>query len=483
MKQINKLSKFILFAPVIGAILLILGIYFLGHDGEVLIYILLVCLPFILFVAKKINDKLNEYVNSINIHKEKLHIVNKTLRDQLYKDNLTKLSNLKSLDKRLKKTKNPKIILLDIDSFKEINEFYGKNSGDFVLKEMSSIIKEFANKYNLEAYRIGADEFALLDVSDFDIGKYETIVFELVKIFKTKELYLEEYETSVVINTTIGVSFESEQCFEKAQKALNFAKTHGKDFASYLHIMDTKDEYEDRIKHIKLIKKALYEDRILPFFQPIQDRNGDTIKYECLARIIDENGNIISPAKFLNTSKKARLYSLMTKRIIDKSFAMISKSNKALSFNLLPRDMMDSDINNYVIDKIRELGIAKKIVFEVLEDESIEHLQRVDNFIAKAKMLGVKIAIDDFGTGYSNFSYLLKLKPDYLKIDGSLIKNIDTDENSQEIVRAIISFAKTLHVKTIAEFVCSKDVYEKCLELGIDEFQGFYLGEPKANLI
>ena len=97
--------------------------------------------------------------------------------------------------------------------------------------------------------------------------------------------------------------------------------------------------------------------------------------------------------------------------------------------------------------------------------------------------MGVKIAVDDFGTGYSNFSYLLELKPDYLKIDGSIIKNIDTNRNSQEIVKAIVSFAKSLHVKTIAEFVCSKEVYEKCLKLGIDEFQGYYLGEPKANLV
>jgi EAL domain-containing protein (putative c-di-GMP-specific phosphodiesterase class I) len=97
--------------------------------------------------------------------------------------------------------------------------------------------------------------------------------------------------------------------------------------------------------------------------------------------------------------------------------------------------------------------------------------------------MGVRIAIDDFGTGYSNFSYLLKLKPDYLKIDGSIIKNIDKDKNSEAIVEAIISFAKTLHVKTIAEFIHSKEVYDKCYKLGIDEFQGFYLGEPNPDLV
>ncbi len=173
----------------------------------------------------------------------------------------------------------------------------------------------------------------------------------------------------------------------------------------------------------------------------------------------------------------------MAKQIIDKSFKKISKTDKLVSINLLARDMMDGDINNYIIDKLKEYGVEKQVIFEILEDENIENQDRIENFISKAKRLGVKIAIDDFGTGYSNFSYLMKLKPDYLKIDGSIIKNIDKDENSEAIVKAIVSFAKTLHVKTTAEFIHSKDVYDKCYKLGIDEFQGFYLGEPKPDLV
>ena len=96
--------------------------------------------------------------------------------------------------------------------------------------------------------------------------------------------------------------------------------------------------------------------------------------------------------------------------------------------------------------------------------------------------MGAKIAIDDFGSGYSNFSYILKLKPDYIKIDGSIIKNIDTNEDSRVITGAIIAFAKKLDITVIAEFVRSKEVYDTCVELGVDEFQGFYLGEPSDSL-
>ncbi len=145
--------------------------------------------------------------------------------------------------------------------------------------------------------------------------------------------------------------------------------------------------------------------------------------------------------------------------------------------------MMDGDVNNFIFDKIKEYGVAKQVVFEILEDESIENQIRVENFIEKAKRRGVKIAIDDFGTGYSNFSYMMKIKPDYLKIDGSIIKNIDKDKNSKAILKAIVSFAKTLQVKTIAEFVHSKEVYDICYSLGVDEFQGFYLAEPREKML
>ena len=173
----------------------------------------------------------------------------------------------------------------------------------------------------------------------------------------------------------------------------------------------------------------------------------------------------------------------MIKQIIDKSFREISKTDKSLSLNLLARDMMDGNINNYIIEKLKEYGVEKQVVFEILENENIENESRVKNFIDKAKRIGVRIAIDDFGAGYSNFSYLMRLKPDYLKLDGSIIKDIDKDSNSEAIVKAISSFAKTLHIKTIAEFVHSKEVYDRCYELGIDEFQGFYLGEPKPYLV
>ncbi|MBP7226673.1 MAG: EAL domain-containing protein, partial [Aliarcobacter sp.] len=123
-----------------------------------------------------------------------------------------------------------------------------------------------------------------------------------------------------------------------------------------------------------------------------------------------------------------------------------------------------------------------RIVFEILESDYITDYTLLEDFIMKYRNQGIKIAIDDFGTGYSNFSHIMKIRPNYIKIDGSLIKNIDTDKNSYELVKSIIDFSKALNIKVIAEFVHSKEVYNIVLELGVDEFQGFYLAEPSLKI-
>ena len=122
-----------------------------------------------------------------------------------------------------------------------------------------------------------------------------------------------------------------------------------------------------------------------------------------------------------------------------------------------------------------------RLVFEILESENLSDYDFLEEFVLKYKKLGVKIAIDDFGSGYSNFIRIIRLKPDYLKIDGSLIKNIDKDNNSYEIVKSIIAFSKTLNIRTIAEYVHSEEIFNLLLELGVDEFQGYYFGKPDED--
>jgi EAL domain-containing protein (putative c-di-GMP-specific phosphodiesterase class I) len=126
--------------------------------------------------------------------------------------------------------------------------------------------------------------------------------------------------------------------------------------------------------------------------------------------------------------------------------------------------------------------IGSRAVFEIVESESIENFEEVEDFIVQVKSYGCKVAIDDFGTGYSNFEYLMKLKADYIKIDGSMIKDIDTSLNAQIVVSTIVSFAKKMGIKTIAEFVENESILNKVKELGVDYSQGYYFSQPKRDI-
>ena len=173
----------------------------------------------------------------------------------------------------------------------------------------------------------------------------------------------------------------------------------------------------------------------------------------------------------------------LTKVVIKKSFEYFKDKDYEFSINLTLEDITNKNISSYIIEMLKEYNIASKVVFEIVESEGIQDFTYVNNFIDRVKELGCKIAIDDFGSGYSNFEYLIKLNADYIKIDGSLIKDILVNKNNQEIVITIVDFAKRQGFKTIAEFVSSKEIFEKVKELGIDYAQGYYISEPKPDIL
>ncbi len=161
---------------------------------------------------------------------------------------------------------------------------------------------------------------------------------------------------------------------------------------------------------------------------------------------------------------------------------MFHKKEFEFSVNLTIDDILNIEIQDYIFELLNKYGIGERVVFEIVESESIENFNQVVSFIRNVKEFGCKIAIDDFGTGYSNFEYLMKLEADYIKIDGSMIKNIDTDNNAKMVVETIVNFAKKMNMKTIAEFVENEEILKIVNELGIDYSQGYYFSAPKPEL-
>ena len=411
---------------------------------------------------------------------------NSEMQKRLYSDALTGLPNKTALERDVATMKSPKIVVVDIDEFRKMNNYFGAEACDQILLKMAQIARKFANDNDMAAYRVGPDQFALVENADYFIDRYEDLASELLESIKGLVIDVSKdggEQIEIEIYCTVGFALDEADTFQKAMTALEFAKQSGKDFFCYFKNIDDTPQYAEQIKRSNMIRNAIINDKIVPFYQPIFNKDGKVLKYETLIRI-QNSSEIISPSVFLEVSKRIKRYTDIEKMLIEKSFKLIKdKPSAIISANLSGRDMTDGDVSAFIIERLNRYKIASRVIFEILEDENIENIERIGAFIERVRRMGAKIAIDDFGSGYSNFSYILKLKPDYIKIDGSIIKNIDSSEDSRAIASAIIAFANQLDITVIAEFVHSKEVFDTCVRLGVDEFQGFYLGEPRDSLL
>ena len=425
--------------------------------------------------------------NQVSLMKTNAKLVanNAEMQKRLYRDSLTGLPNKTALERDLETMKSPKIIIVDIDEFRKMNNYFGTAVCDRILVRMTQISQKFADDNNMAVYRVGPDQFAFIEDAAFFIDRYEDLATELLDNIKGLVVditALDGEQIEIEIHCTVGFALDETDTFKKAMVALEFAKQSGKDYFCYFKNIDDTPQYAEQITRSNMIRNAIINDRIVPFYQPIFNKEKQIVKHETLIRIQNSN-EIISPSVFLEVSKRIKRYTDIEKMLIEKSFKLIAdRPDAVISVNLSGRDMTDGDVSVFIIEKLNKYKVAGRVIFEILEDENIENIERIGTFIERVRRMGVKIAIDDFGSGYSNFSYILKLKPDYIKIDGSIIKNIDTSEDSRAIAGAIIAFAKKLDITVIAEFVRSKEVFDACVELGVDEFQGFYLGEPRDSL-
>ena len=250
-----------------------------------------------------------------------------------------------------------------------------------------------------------------------------------------------------------------------------------------LSLLYHQEEQEQLINEVLLIKNALNDNSIVPFLQPIVQSYDDSItKFESLMRIPDANGNIIYPIyPILQTAKKVHLYNDLMRQMIIKTFHVFRELDYSFSINISYEDISNIGFCDFLQQQLETMPNPNRVIFEILETDVIADFDIILAFIAQIKSFGCQVAIDDFGSGYSSMENILKIKPDYIKIDGSLIKNIDTSIESYTVVKSIITMSKELNAKTIAEFVHNKDVYNVLKDLEIDYFQGYYTGMPFAS--
>jgi diguanylate cyclase (GGDEF)-like protein len=403
------------------------------------------------------------------------------LFSRYFTDHLTNLPNMYKLRKDLDEYENFSFIIINIDNFKTINNFYGFVVGDYVIEACGKYLQE--NILREKIYRLTGDEFAL--VIDRSLGFYELKEYLSQLYEKIKDTKVNYKGMEIYIDLTLAscVNSQINNIFSKVSMALKYAKQMGLPFWIYENRMNFELEYERNLYLSGVVRDAVYKSKIFPYFQAILDtKTRKIVKYECLARLMDANEKILSPLLFIPVAKNIKIYSAVTRIIIDKSFEMFEENNFEFSVNLSIDDIMNQEIFHYIMEKLKSSKASSRVTFEILESEAIQDFQKVTRFISEVRRYGAKIAIDDFGNGYSNFSYLTKMNPDFIKIDGDIIKDIDVDKTAYLVVETIVAFAKKLGIQTIAEYVHSSMVMDKVVELGIDFSQGYYIDEPSIYL-
>ena len=455
--------------------------YFMNYFYQSIVYdfILFILLFIAVFYITRKSKNINRLLET-TVHKK-----TQELKSQMIQDRLTKFPNRIKLFWDIEESSvqdSKHLALLNIDRFKDINDFYGHKLADSILIDMSKELSKEAFKYHTFFYKLPSDEFAIFSTKKIDNVAFYKFIQKLIISIHEKEFKIGD--SSLYINLSCGIASNEDEIITKADMALQNAKQdNNKVIVTYDISLDRSKDITNNIDGVKLLKHAIENDNIQPSFQPIYHlKSKKIIKYESLARIITEDGQEISPYYFIDIARKANLYQYITQAMISKSFALFEDKDYEFSINLSIDDIENKNTVNFLIDSIKKFPDPCRIIFEILESDKINNYNKLKLFIEKIKNFGCKFAIDDFGSGYSNFAHILELNVDYLKIDASLVKNVTKDENSRIITKTIISFAASLGLETIAEYVEDKESLDMLEEMGADYIQGYYIGKPSPEL-
>lgn len=426
-------------------------------------------------------------LNLVENTSKELNVINQTLENivtqktnellnHYYIDELTKLPNINKLNETISNNKAKSLAFIDISSFVNINNFYGNFIGNKILTELSRLIAAFCFNHDYLAYRIHSDIFAISsDDKDNELFNNNILLLQ-DKIHKYcfMELSLEIY-----ILTVIAISHNKNNIYENTSMTLEYAKGQKTPFLIYDENLKIEESIKNNLIWTSKIRNAIEKNRIIPYYQPIYNNiTQKTDHFEVLMRLIDDDNTIVTPNNFLEIAKKTNLYTSLTKIIVEKAFENFKNTNLRFSINLSAEDILNKNIRQYIYKQLEKYPKANNVIFELVESEGIENYDDVKDFINTVKTYGVQVAIDDFGTGFSNFHYLFKLNVDLIKIDGSIIQQINSETAASLVAETIVDFSKKMNIETVAEFVSDEQIFNKANQLGINYSQGYYISIP-----
>lgn len=447
---------------------------------------------------KQIADSLGEFRQALlDRHRQQARI-----NELSYFDPLTGLANRRLLLEHLHHAlreiamhpQHCALLFIDLDNFKNINDTLGHSAGDILLKQAAERIIECLSS-NDTAARAGGDEFIILlenlnPSSHEAAGQIQQTAESLLKALNRPYTINEmEYMLSASIGVTLTDNEQEspDQLMLNADLALYQAKAAGK---NTLRFFDPRmQETVNRRAQLESdLREALAREQFMLFYQPQINRDGELIGYEALIRWQHPEKGMVSPAEFIPLAEETGLIIEIGYWVMKTACQQLvawqteaQKSHYNISINVSSVQFAQHDFAMQVSSALVETGANPRLLKLELTESLL--LDNVDDTIDKMNAInrmGIHFSLDDFGTGYSSLSYLKHLPLSWLKIDQSFVRDMMEDEEDDAIVRTIIALGKSLGLRVIAEGVETSEQHQHLIELGCDEFQGYYFGRPQA---
>jgi len=382
------------------------------------------------------------------------------------------------------------VVLVDLDDFKYVNDTQGHRNGDRLLTSLAHVLRQTVRANDLLA-RLDGDEFAVL-VTETQPSRVDFVVERLLKAVRNHFVHVGEQPIGVTASA--GISFfpdqggSAEEILARADQALDRAKRQGRDqFVVFKPDDKWQARVDSRLSGEKLIREALARGRFVLHAQPILDlRTNEVVQYELLIRMLDDQNQLIPPASFLYTAERFGLIRSIDRWVVRQAIQLITQQRALgnyvrLSVNLSGKSVGDLELTTLIEKELAEGGVEPgQLTFEITETTAITDAERSKIFAIALKQIGCRLALDDFGVGSNSMNQLKHLPVDYLKIDGSFIRDLPSNKVDQHLVRAMVEVAKALKKRTVAEFVSSAEILKVVRDSGVDFAQGFFVGKPDA---
>ncbi|HWI51117.1 MAG TPA: EAL domain-containing protein [Symbiobacteriaceae bacterium] len=380
------------------------------------------------------------------------------------------------------------LFFLDLDQFKYVNDTLGHIAGDDLLKSVANALRQRLRDTDTIG-RLSGDEFAIL-LPNTD-GTQATVVADALMECLRHHISVVGGQP-VTVSASIGIAVfpehgdNSRDLLARADLAMYRAKEQGRNGWSFYHPDQSElAEMESKITWEHRIRQALELDQFVPYFQPIMDmQTGRMERYEMLLRLHDGNNRVVRPGAFLNVAERFGLIHEVDRWVVQRAIRLIAERAQhgqplCLEVNLSGKAFNDTELLPLIRRELTETGINPAyLILEITETAAVADTNLARHFIEDLAGLGCRFAIDDFGAGFSSFSYLKHLPVDFLKIDGSFVRNLIRDPVDQHLVRTIVDLARGLGKQTIAEFVGDAETLMLLQSYGVDFAQGYYVGEP-----